>query len=271
MNIDFELLIEANYTILTKNERKIASHIINNPNIIYENDIITAAKNMYISKSTLTRFCTKIGLENYKELKYILKQEEVNKKPSKQNFNNIIDEFHNEYTIILDKLKLTVDDKQISKCVNYITKAKHVYIIGVGQSGFLANDLALRLSRLGLKVIAISDIHFIQMTWNTCTIDDLFLFISNSGKTKIINEALKQVSDFGCKTVLLTEFNHINTSKNSTLTILTPQKHKLSLANSISDTFGLNLIVDIIFHHVYISNEKYSKIYEKTIIDHNEI
>lgn len=271
MYTDFELLIEANHGLLTKNEKKIANFIIDNPALIIDNDIVTSGKLMYISKSTLTRFCTKIGLENYKELKYILKQNENNKSQSKQSLDNTVDQFHNQYTTILDKLKLTLDDKAIDKCVTYLTTSKHTYIVGIGQSGFLAQDLALRLSRLGLKVTAVSDIHFIQMTCGMCTSDDLFLFISNSGKTKIINQALEQVSQRNCKTILLTEFNQTNAAKNSTITILTPQKSKLDLANSISDTFGLSLVSDIIFHHVYSLDNKYEQTYKSTIINHDEI
>lgn len=271
MYTDFELLIESNHSLLTKNETKIANFIINNPALIIDNDIVTAAKLMYISKSTLTRFCTKIGLENYKELKYILKQNESNKSQSKQTLGNVVDQFHSQYTTILDKLKLTLDDKAIDKCVSYLTSSKHTYIVGIGQSGFLAQDLALRLSRLGLKITAICDIHFIQMTCGMCTSDDLFLFISNSGKTKIINQALEQVSKKNCKTILLTEFNQTNATKNSTITILTPQKSKLDFANSISDTFGLSLVSDIIFHHVYSSNTRYENTYKSTIINHDQI
>lgn len=271
MYTDFELLIESNHSLLTKNEKKIASYIIDNSRLIIDNDIVSAAAQMYISKSTLTRFCTKIGLENYKELKYILKQNESNKSQSKQSLNNVVDQFHEQYYTILDKLKLTLDDKSITKCVSYLTTAKHTYIVGIGQSGFLAQDFALRLNRLGLNVTSISDIHFIQMTCSICKSDDLFLFISNSGKTRIINQALDQVSNKGCKTILLTEFNQSNAIKNSTITILTPQKSKLGLANSISDTFGLGLVSDILFHHIYTYDPKYEQTYKSTIINHDEM
>lgn len=268
---NFELLIEANHGLLTKNEKRVANFLIDNPNIIISNDIITAANTMFISKSTLTRFCTKLGLENYKELKYILKQNENQKTSSKQQLDSVIDEFHNEYTNILNKFKLTVDDKIIEKSVQYITNPKHTYIIGIGQSGYLAQDLSLRLSRMGLKVTALSDIHIIQMTCGMCTKDDLFIFLSNSGKTKIINTALSQVSEKGCNTILLSEFNQSNASKQSTLTILTPQKSNLQFSNSISDTFGLNLVSDLIFHYVYNSNDDFKSTYSKTIINHDEI
>lgn len=271
MYTDFELLIESSQAILTKNEKKIANFIIDNPSIIIEKDIISAAQNMYISKSTLTRFCTKIGLENYKELKYVLKQIKNNESASKKDLDNVIEQFHSQYTAILDKFKLTLDDKAIARAVKYITCAKHTYIVGIGQSGFLAQDFSLRLNRLGLKVTPLSDIHFIQMTCSICTKDDLFLFISNSGKTKMINHALNQVSEKGCNTILLTEFTPSNALKSSTITILIPQKNKLGLHNSISDTFGLNLVSDIIFHHIYISNDKYKNTYAMTLINHAEI
>lgn len=271
MYSNFELLIETNHELLTKNEIVIANYIIANPEIIIATDIVTAAGAMYISKSTLTRFCIKIGLDNYKELKYILKQSKQENTITKKVLDNTLDLFYADYSIILNKFKLTVDDKAIEKTVNYIKKANQIYIIGIGQSGYLAENFAIRLRRLGLNVTALTDIHIIQMICNICTSSDVFLFISNSGKTKIINTALIQVNQVKCKSILLTEFNQSNASKHATVTILIPQKSKLELANSISDTFALGLVSDIIFHYIYISDEKYQKIYTNTLIDHNEI
>ncbi len=67
----------------------IAKAIDSNPEIIIDNTIFEAADIIGVSASKLTKFCQKINLSGFKEIKFRLEQELQNKKYLTQNVNII--------------------------------------------------------------------------------------------------------------------------------------------------------------------------------------
>lgn len=95
----------------------IARHIDANPNIILENNIFGAAQILGISASKLTKYCQKIKLKGFKEIKYKIEDELKLKKYAEDTIYNIdIKSLINVeyYNIIIEAARI------VSKCEKII-------------------------------------------------------------------------------------------------------------------------------------------------------
>lgn len=270
MKNKIQSIIETSYNNYTEVEKKIADTIVNSPTLIIDNSIVELSKLIFVSKTSISRFCLKINIPGYKELRYMLSQNIILENES-LHFTSMIDFFQSDYLKIINKVKLTVSESEIKSCVKYITNASKVYIIGVGSSGFQAMDFSFRLQRLGINSQAITDSHFISIQSKISTENDLFICFSLSGETRIICHALNNLKLNNVKSILISQFMRSSASIISDILILAPQKSNLALTDSISDKFSLILITDIIFHYIFISNPaEYKEIFDKTIINHQK-
>ncbi|MGL4589567.1 MAG: MurR/RpiR family transcriptional regulator [Mycoplasmatales bacterium] len=259
--------IELNYSSFSKNDKIIAKAIINDPKLITDNDIESLAKILFISRASITRFCLKIDIPGFKELKYAIAQEQLDSYPLRS-FSTIIDFFEENYHTIISRMKKTINEIDIKYVANQISQCQTCYVLGIGNSGFLAQEISLRIKRLGINSVAISDADFIKMQTKITSTNDFVIFISLTGKTQIICEALATINEQQIEHVLLTEFASSKAAKLANKVILTPKKSNLGLADSISNNFGLSIITDIIFHYIFLIHpEKYQQNYASTIIN----
>lgn len=272
MNQKLQSLIEAHSNKFTHSDHVIADAILQHPTKYFDISITQFAKELFVSKTSVTRFCVKIGLPGFKELKYILKFYNTTSPDNKMDeFTSMIDFFYDDYAKVIGKVKLTINEKSIKKTALNIASASSVYIVGVGSSGFLAQDFAIRIQRLGIDCSAITDNDFIKMRIEMARKSDFYIFISLTGKSKIVCNSLKRLKELGIKNTLLTEYVHSQATEYANLVILTPQKSNLALSEYISNQLGLILVTDIIFHSLFmIDPQKFKLIYDKTIINYDD-
>lgn len=272
MSQKIKSLIEANSNKFSKNDRIIANYITIHSASVINLDIVSLSKEIYVSKSSITRFCIKIGLPGYKELKYLLNDVTDENSSDKIEFNTMIDFFQHDYIKIIEKIKMTVDDQTIKKVVEKINKAKRVFAVGVGSSGFSAHEFSYRLQRLGISSNSISDNHFILMNSKIATNDDLFIVFSQNGETKLLVEALENLNENNVTSILITQYNHSACSDLANEVVLVPQKQSLALTDSISNQLNLIIVSDIIIHYLFLSNPThYKNVYDKTLIEHDKL
>lgn len=266
---DIHELISENKYNFTTNDKIIAKCIRNNPNFIAENDISTAAKKIFVSRTALTRFCHKLGLPGYKELKFMLlmeKKETLVSNPLE--YNSLIDIFSNDYFTIIEKLKYNVNEDMIKTSALKISKAKRVFVIGIGSSGFLAQEFSWRLRRLGIFADSICENDFILIQAKIAQKGDFFIYLSQTSSRKILFETVSILNNQKIEILLLTENEQSKLINMCDYVVVTPQKSNLGLSTSISNQFGLLVITDILIHYIILSNhQKYTSTYEMTVLD----
>ena len=73
--MSYKNIIDTYYPSLTKGEQKVADYIYkNNDTIIYQS-LKELSKNIGVGEATIIRFCNKIGLNGFQDLKLILAKE----------------------------------------------------------------------------------------------------------------------------------------------------------------------------------------------------
>ena len=153
------------------------------------------------------------------------------------------------YEELLNKSYTLIDEKQIQRIVNIFSSKKRVYIYGRGSSGLVAQEMKLRLMRLGVNVEAISDSHIMKM--NSVLMDEecLVIGISVSGNTQEVTNSLKVASSRGSSVVLITSKKDEEMESYCNEILYIAVKEHLENGKAISPQFPVLVIVDIFYAH----------------------
>ena len=76
-----------------------------------------------------------------------------------------------------------LDPAAVARAVSAIRDARRVECVGVGTASFLAQELALKLRKLGIDAIAHPDLHMQAMSAGLLGHGDVLVAISHSGRT----------------------------------------------------------------------------------------
>jgi 6-phospho-3-hexuloisomerase len=102
----------------------------------------------------------------------------------------MLDEFYQNGRGVFERL----DHKELEEAVEAIIRAKKIYVLGIGHSGFFGRILAMKLNHVGLRAFTLFD--EINPPFER---DDLFIAISQSGETKTIATLAEKAKGIGGK------------------------------------------------------------------------
>lgn len=74
-----EFKIKKNYKKFRPSERKVADYLLQNLDKVEQMTITSLAEEAKVSQPTVMRFANSLGMKGFKELKYLLMQDEVKK------------------------------------------------------------------------------------------------------------------------------------------------------------------------------------------------
>ena len=232
--------IESLYDNFTPSEKTIADFFIHNTEEI---DISSKhlSKRLFVSEASISRFAKKCGFDGYRQFAFVYKQSFEKSTP------NITTSYTKQvldtYQELLNKSYALIDEKQMQRVVEIISNKKRIYIYGRGSSGLVAQEIKLRLMRLGVNVEAISDSHIMKMNSVLMDKECLVIGISVSGNTKEVTNSLREAFNRGASVVLIT-------SKQDCDEILfIAIKEYLENGKAISPQFPVLVIVDILYAH----------------------
>jgi 6-phospho-3-hexuloisomerase len=92
-----------------------------------------------------------------------------------------------------------IDEKQVDKMIQVISKSKSVFIVGSGRSELIGMAFAMRLMHLGFVVYVIGDV-----TTPAINKDDCLIAISGSGETRTVTIAAETASESGASVIGIT-------------------------------------------------------------------
>ncbi|WP_339024547.1 MurR/RpiR family transcriptional regulator [Spiroplasma endosymbiont of Agriotes lineatus] len=185
----------------------IATFILNNLEQIDNWTSTSAADACFTSSSSIIRFCQKLNLSGWTELKYQLKIINQRIKISERQVNcnlqlkDNVAYFFNEYKKIRDednkRLYLDFINKDTDLIVKKIIDAKKIFIFGFGISYYPVISFVQRLRWVDKNVICENDINVIYSYLSLITEDDVVICVSLSGTNSLIGEIIEEVKDKG--------------------------------------------------------------------------
>lgn len=252
---------------MTSLELSIADYFISQN--LSEEDLKTSqiTQTLHISQATLTRFAQKCGFKGYREFVF----EYLNSQTSdKQDFavfhRDLTKRVMQDYHELIQQSHDLVDEEQLQEIAEMFEKAERVYFYGKGSSALVAQELKLRLIRLGLTCDAMTTTE--SMLWNANSLNENCLVIgfSLSGKTTSVLSGLEKAHEKGAKTVLMTTAL-FDDKPLFTDIIRVASRHQLNYGNRISPQFPLLIMVDILYAYFFEINKANKElIFKGTII-----
>ena len=201
---------------LTPAERKVASYVIEFPQEVTELTVHQLAEKCGVASSAVIRFCKTIQLQGFSELKLELARELGSRREEQsKTIPSVGHESGTEGVVrkvfgagvstlqdTLDKL----DFSKVEKMSQALVNAKHIFLFGLGTSATVVNDAQYRLSQLGLRATACTDILQMGVTATNLEEGDVVLAISHSGRTKAVVDAVRLAKKSGATVLSITSF-----------------------------------------------------------------
>ena len=163
------------------------------------------------SEATVTRFCKKLGFENYRAFQLALARDVMERQPleisNEVQLDNIPQSLQNILSNKIDEMSATINGinpENLQRVLELLQNAQLVQIAAVGNTIPVAMDAAFKFNQLGMRCIT-SEISEKNSAFAlTLTPQDVLLLISNSGKSRQLNQMAQTARDNGVPVVLIT-------------------------------------------------------------------
>ncbi|MEG0309291.1 MAG: MurR/RpiR family transcriptional regulator [Eubacterium sp.] len=254
--------LEAAYDSMTNVEKIIADFFIgNNEKMNFSAKAIS--EKLFVSEASLSRFAQKCGYKGYREFLF---NYENTFEQSEKKVDDLTKGVLNTYQELLNKSYALVDEAQMHRIAEKMSKNPRVFVYGRGSSGLAAQEIKSRFMRLGLDIEAITDSHIMRMNSVLVNEKTLVIGISIKGKTPEVLRSLKAAKEHGASTLLISsncnaelyefcdEIQPIAVTKN------------LEGGNIISPQYPILVMMDI-FYAYFLNTDliKKSELYHNTL------
>lgn len=196
---------------------KIAVLLLAEPTAPLHLSITELAGQAGTSAATVTRFCRAIGYGGYVPLRVGVAAD-LGRGDANESWHTdigrafdpddpaeaVLQALLDAHSRSLQATATSVDLDQLSRISARVATCAHVDLYGIGGSGFMATEMAMRLYRIGINVHAWSEVH---LGLTSAAIQDdrsVAIGISNTGRTHETVQMLTQAKSTGAFTLALT-------------------------------------------------------------------
>ena len=236
--------IQNQYSAFSANEKKIADYILQNKASIKNMNIKDLAAKADTSTSSITRFCKRINIDGFVDMKIALRSL-ASGHPSKE-MPTVYDDIYGYYTQVIDETNQMIEDQAIETVVGWIKNANKTVIYGIGSSGFTAAELAQRLIRMGLNATGVTDSHLMIINSSIIKEGELVIAISNSGETPELIASLEIAKKKKAKIIALTSFKNSSLTKLADVTCFGYHSRFVNNTVFVNTQFGMMYLIDVI-------------------------
>jgi len=195
---------------LKRAEKRVAESVLRDPHQAIRYTITELADKADTSEPTVVRFCRKMGLQGYMDLRLSLARD----LPSAQYIHEAVAEQDSPVQVMekifsanqealgntLNKIDINVFDQ----AVNILTHARRIEFYGSGGSGSVARDAHHKFFRLGVPCIAYEDSHMQVMSAALLASDCVVIAISATGSSRDVIDSIQIAKKSGAQTIGIT-------------------------------------------------------------------
>ncbi len=192
------IVIKSLYEGFSPTQKRLADFFVKNQGEIPFLSIHELARRAQVSVASISRFARAVGYEDIKDLKIQLGKEAQSSfnlmyqeiKP-KDGDEQIIDKvFSGNIRSLEDTLKI-LNRNNVVKAAKALAGANRIVFFGIGSSGFIAQDAALRFGQLGMQAEAYFDSYQMLSRASRMKKGDVAFGISHSGRSAITVKVLQ--------------------------------------------------------------------------------
>lgn len=243
------------YESFNASQRSIGDYICQNPTAVVHMSVQELAYATNTSPSTIVRFAKKIGYDGYPSLKIELATDTANPEenllddhPSlNHTFVNFLKQEQHAYLNTVNKTFELINSHALEQVVNLALNARRIYLVGIGASSYICNDLMVKLSRIDAPVIFYEDSHVQLANSIHLNSDDLLIAISYRGNTKEVNIIVEQAVSKSIRTVAITQNNGSILSGLADIVLPVPSEENEFRLGAITSRNATQIITDLIY------------------------
>ena len=197
--------IQLKKSTLTKNELKACEKICEDLSVVQTHSIQELSDKIGIAKTTIMRFCQKVGYSGYSEFRFALINyvNSKTKEDSAENENRIT-AIEDMYADTIRLLHHTIQEENIREIADMIVKAGKLYLAGEVNSAVSAVQLYYSLLMYGIQA-AVLDSPTAVHTVDLCAEkEDVLLLYSVSARSTIVKSVAELKENCSCKVILIT-------------------------------------------------------------------
>lgn len=211
------LRIMNNKDSFSSKELEVANAIINNPGKLLTSTITEYADFINTSPATVTRFCKRINITGFQELKLLIAKatsdEDLNigsierdqTTNTMETSEGIINNVMTNAISSIDRLNTLLDVTVLEGVVSKIASSRHILICGVGASGVVARDFHQKLVRIGILSHCDDDFDLAKVQVTSFDDRDLVIAFSYSGMKSEIKSIVSIAKNKGATIVAITK------------------------------------------------------------------
>ncbi|NLY89999.1 MAG: MurR/RpiR family transcriptional regulator [Firmicutes bacterium] len=225
-----ETLVKTRFLLpsLTKSEKKVAVFLLEKPDMVLELTLAQLANATGSSQASVLRFCQKLGLEGFSELKLHLSKELSVKPLSLAGEEvNLDDSFvgimEKVFQINIQTLKdtLALNAQNCEEALNALLSASRVVFFGMGDAIIPCYFADIKFKRLGINSQVHSDPDLQLTMASLLQPKDVAFAVSHSGRSRTIVEAMRLAKERKATTISITKYEKSPLTKVSDITIFT--------------------------------------------------
>lgn len=242
---------------LTPVERQVAEYILANKEEIPHLSIKSLAQGSRTSDASVLRFCKTLGYGGYRSFIVSISaslgsmdaesDEPYTDIQPGDDLGTIIANIGRTNMSSIEDTMCVLDPEAVARVIKALQTSRRLMFFGIGGSGLVAQDAEQKFTRINKLCHAFTDGHSQLTAASLLSKDDVAIFISNSGATVEILDALEVAKKNGAHIVAITKYCKSELSENadSLLCISTPE---ISIGSgAMGSRIAMLTIIDMLF------------------------
>ncbi len=193
---------------LRKSDRRVAEHVLSDPQAALAATVAETARRAGVSEPTVMRFCAALGFEGFQDFKLKLAHSVALGVPATQSVLDVTDTPQAltdkvfDYTMTsLDWARSQLDHEAVAQAIETLVGARRIEFFGFGASWIVAADAQQKFPLFGVPCHVHSDSHQQFIAAAMMQPGDVAVAISNTGQTTALLEVMRAARDRGAQVI----------------------------------------------------------------------
>lgn len=265
---------------LTPVELEIGTYVIKNKEQVADMTIVELAEYTHVSKSSVHRFCKKLGFEGFNDLKVAAVKDLANQRGNQDIINVnypfersdgplvIADKLANLYKTAIQDTRNYMDPFYIQQIVSLLHRARVIDIYTHGHNLNAAENFKDKMNTFGRKVNCPTNYYEQSLTALAAREGHVALILSYSGKATFIEKIAKKLSSQNIPMIIIGKSGCNKYPEYIQHVLYISGKEKLrNRISQFSSHIAMQYILDVLFSCIYNKDRTENIAYLKKVID----
>lgn len=246
-------LIRSRLDTLSRAEQRVARCILDEPSEAIRLSITELAERASVGEATVSRFCRRLGLIGFLDLKISIASDltpavlvkDTNDSEDGESLSWIRSTSKRSAEMI-DQTALLLNPESLEQAIRALAKAHRIDVYGQGSSAITALDAQHGFTRLGMNAHAPLDTHSQAMSASLLGRGDVSLAFSHSGSARDVVGNQQLARKNGAETICVTSAARSPMAAASSVVLLTASEDTLvsNLRSKMVQLFVLELLIE---------------------------